>query len=41
MWGLKKIGPPRGMEPEEAFTWAIIMFAAYVWWTAFFPWYGR
>ncbi len=41
MWGLKKVGPPRGMDPEEAFQYAMLVLLGYYFWMVFFPWYGR
>lgn len=41
MLGLKKVGPPRGMDPEKAFTYALFVMFGYYFWIVFFPWYGH
>jgi hypothetical protein len=41
MWPLRHVGPPRGMEPGEAFTYALTMLAAWMTWRAVFGTYGH
>lgn len=40
MWPLRKIGPPRGMEPDEAFAYALFALVGYLLWQLFFPFFG-
>lgn len=42
MWQfrLRKAGPQRGMEPEEAFAFAFLLLIAWYVWQMAYPWFG-